>query len=541
MSASAAEASPRQRTHKSGSGARAGTLSLAPSCFLAALGGLMTAGAFPPADVLVCAVAGPALLVVAVRGQKSGRGGIIAGIFGVVFQAALLQWLALSIGPVAWLALSFVQALWFVALGILLPVLARLPGWPLWFAVAWSATEAVRGSWPFGGVPWGRLGFTIVDSPLEPLLPYFGVSVTGWLFALAAALVAELARPMAWSRKASLEGLVAWAAAALVTVVVPYETTEIGRMTTAVVQGGVPGDGRQLVAHHREVTQNHVEATRDLAARARRGEVSQPRLVIWPENSTAVDPLRDPIAREAVDTAARAAGAPILVGGVVDGPSGALNQGIEWGPTGPGRARYTKQHLVPFGEYIPFRETLGGLSPRLAEVRRDMVPGPSADPLRIAGVPIADAICFDIAYDDVISEQVERGAHLVVVQTSNASFAGTTQLEQQLAMTRARALETGRAVAVASTTGITALVGPRGEVVARLPLGVTDYLIADMPLSDTLTPAVRWGRNAGPVSAFLAAGGLVVGMLRGQAQRRGGASGGSPGWRRAAIPHSTAP
>lgn len=521
MSASAAEAAPRQRTHKAGSGAQVGALSLAPSCLLAALGGLLTAGAFPPAEVLVCAVAGPALLVVAVRGQTPGRGAIIAGIFGVVFQAALLQWLGQSIGPVAWLALSLVQGLWFAALGALLPVLARLPGWPLWFAVAWSATEAGRGAWPFGGMPWGRLGFTVVDSPLESLLPYFGVSAIGWLFALAAALVAELARPMAWSRKASLVGLVAWVAAALATVVVPHEPTELGRMTTAVVQGGVPGDGRQLVAHHREVTQNHVEATLDLAARVRRGEINQPRLVIWPENSTAVDPLRDPIAREAVETAAKAARAPILVGGVVDGPSGteALNQGIAWGTTGPGRARYTKQHLVPFGEYIPFRETLGGLSPRLAAVPRDMVPGPSADPLRIVGVPIADAICFDVAYDDVISEQVERGARLVVVQTSNASFAGTTQLDQQFAVTRARALETGRAVAVASTTGITALVGPRGEVVARLPLGVTDYLIADMPLSDTLTPAVRWGRSAAPASVLLAAGGFVLGALRARRTR----------------------
>ncbi|QCC76080.1 apolipoprotein N-acyltransferase [Nocardioides daphniae] len=237
--------------------------------------------------------------------------------------------------------------------------------------------------------------------------------------------------------------------------------------------GGVPGDGRDLAGHHREVTANHVQATHELADRVAVGIEQAPDLVVWPENSTAVDPLRDEATRISIDEAVSAMGVPLLVGGIFDGPDDltAYNRGVVWLPDGQIGSTYTKTHPVPFGEYIPWRPVIGGWSSRFQLIPRDFLAGSGDGPLDIGGVRVADAICFDVAYDDVLPAQVRRGAQLVTVQTSNATFFGTAQPEQQFEITRARAAELRRSVTVASTNGISAVIGPHGRWSTAPPVG----------------------------------------------------------------------
>jgi apolipoprotein N-acyltransferase len=175
---------------------------------------------------------------------------------------------------------------------------------------------------------------------------------------------------------------------------------------------------------------------------------------------------------------------------------------------------------VPFGEYLPFRSVFGGLSDQFDQIPRDMLPGTSTQPLTIAGISVADAICFDVAYDDVIEPQVRRGASLVVVQTSNASFFGTDQLAQQFTITRARALTTGRTLLVSSLNGITAAIDADGTVIRRAPMGVTTAMVVSAPLRNGLTPAVRWQTwlEAAPKSLWALA---VLAWLRRRRQSRG--------------------
>jgi apolipoprotein N-acyltransferase len=182
-----------------------------------------------------------------------------------------------------------------------------------------------------------------------------------------------------------------------------------------------------------------------------------------------------------------------------------LNQGIVYTPGVGGGDRYTKLHPVPYGEYIPFR---GSLIPstygKLTMVPRDMVRGTSYEPIRVGDVMVADAICFDVAYDDGISGQVARGAQLVTVQTSNAMFSRTGQLAQQFEISRLRALETGRWVVVAAVNGISGVVRPDGEVVASVPARGQEVLVETVGLSTSITPAVRLGVWPGrAVLAFL--------------------------------------
>jgi apolipoprotein N-acyltransferase len=182
--------------------------------------------------------------------------------------------------------------------------------------------------------------------------------------------------------------------------------------------------------------------------------------------------------------------------------------------TGAGE-RYTKHHPVVFGEYIPFRRFLDGLKiGRLNMVGRDMLSGTRKTPLTIAGVEIADSICFDVAYDDAIYDQVDRGAELLTVQTSNATFIHTDQIEQQFAMTRLRAIETGRWVVVASTNGRSGVIAPDGSVVAEADKRTRAVLDERVGLSTVITPAVRLGAWTGRACLLLTAVGLLLGAVQ---------------------------
>lgn len=492
---------------------------LGPACAAAAVGGLLLATAFEPFGWTMGMLVGPACLMVALQGRTTRASLLVGFVFGVAFQGVLLVWLAESMGYGAWVALTLVQACWFGVLGLFVRLLSGLPGASVWFAVGWIGVEFARSSWPFGGLPWGRLGTTVLDSPWAGTLPYLGITGVGLGISLAAGLLGVTVLTRRGERRAPLAPIATLGVVlgvGLVPLIAPFHAPDAGSMTVAVIQGGVPGDGRQLVAHHRQVTDNHVEATRDLAQLVASGGESQPDLVVWPENSTAVNPLTDVVAQTGIEDAVASIRAPVLVGGMVDGPTSetVLNQGIVWTSDGPTASRYTKHHPVPFGEYIPFRELLGRVSPRLDEVPRDVLPGTSSAPLSVGGRRVADAICFDVAYDDVLAPQIRRGAQLVVVQTSNASFTGTSQVDQQFAITRVRAIETGRAIAVSSTNGVSAIIGPDGSVAERAPLRGTSVLVAPMPLRDTLTPAVRWGGATGSAVSLVGLAGLLVAGAR---------------------------
>ena len=465
-----------------------------------------------PYAIPIC-VAGLALTL---QGRGVLRAGLRTAEFGAAFMLTTLVWLWPSIGLLAWLGLSLVQALWFFALGCGLRFVRGVALWPLWSAALWSIVETMRGAWPLGGFPWARLGTSVIDTPWAPLLPLLGVSGTGLAlallgFVLAAVLESAPRRRPAMRRWAPVLAL--GVAAPVVSSAGSEPDARPGSMTVAVVQGGVPGDGTDVARNHRTLTRHQQEATAGLAARVRAGQVPPPGLVVWPENSTAVDPFVDPEARAAVDAAVGAIGSPLLVGAMVDAvdPRRVLSQAVVWDDTrGPGE-RYTKRHPVPFGEYIPYRGLLGGIHPRLAEIPRDMIPGGAQSPLEIGGRTVALAICFDVAYDDVLPVQVRRGAELIVVQTSNAMFTGTSQRAQQFAISRARALETGRSVVIASTNGISGVIGPGGAVLERSQTRGTEVLVSEVPLVSKMTLAVRLAPwyDAAPIVLTLA--GLLLG------------------------------
>jgi apolipoprotein N-acyltransferase len=470
---------------------------------LALVAGLVLALAFEPVAAHHVIPLCVSVLVLTVHGLPARRAWLPGLAFGAGFMGLLHTWMSTSIGPDAYVGITLVETAFFPLLAVVTARLVRLPWWPVWTALAWVAVESVRIVWPFSGMPWGRLGYGVADTALAPALPYVGFAGVSFLAALLGTTLAWLLVG-GWRRpRAALPAVAALGAALCLPLLVPWQPGVDRTATVAAVQGDVPGDGSDILLDHRQVTANHVEATVDLAADVAAGRAPEPDLVVWPENSTAVDPFDDVGVNRGLEEASRAIGVPLLVGAIVDAPDPdlVLNQGIVWEPGTGAADRYTKWHPVPFGEYIPFRE-LGVVRNfgRLREIPRDMVAGTRTTPLRAGEVRVADAICFDVAYDDGLHAQVREGGALVVVQTSNAMFIHTAQVLQQFEITRLRAIETGRAVTVASTNGISGIIAPDGSVLDSSDRRTRDVLVARVPLSSTVTPAVRMGAWPGRVA-----------------------------------------
>ena len=460
----------------------------------AVLAGLLLYLAFPPVGAHWLAPAGVALLSLLCRAQTARRAALLGLTTGLALFLPLVEWTATIAGPAALVALALLQAAFFALLGALLPGVLRLPAWPLWTAALWVLSEALRSRIPFGGFPWGRLAFSQGDSALTPLAALGGAPFVSFVVALlggvlAWALLVLRHRPLRALSSVLAAAVAAVGAAALVPVPVSGEPVQV-----AVVQGNVPRLGLGFNAQRAAVLANHAEATRELAADVRAGRVAAPDLVVWPENASDIDPFEDPAAYDLVDEAVRDVGVPVLVGAVLQGPGdGVSNTGIVWDPeTGPGQ-RYVKRHPVPFGEYIPFRSLVRTLTDKVDLVPRDFVAGNEVGVLDVGPVRLGDVICFEVAYDDLVRDVVTGGGELLVVQTNNATFGRSGETSQQLAMGRLRAVEHGRAVLVAATSGISAVLAPDGELVEQAPVFTREVLSATVPTRTGTTLATRLG------------------------------------------------
>ncbi|WP_326692141.1 MULTISPECIES: apolipoprotein N-acyltransferase [unclassified Streptomyces] len=503
----------------------------APRTALAVLSGLALALAFPPYGVWPLSLVAVVAFSLLVRGRTARQGAWSGFAFGLPFFLFLLKWLHV-VGWDATIGLAFIQALFVALLGAAFAVATRLPAWPLWGACLWVTEEFLRDRLPFGGFPWGRLAFANSGSPYTPLaalggapLVTFAVALTGTLLA-AVALAAWRLRAESAARTRRAYGTAAGALvlAAAVTAAgfaVPVPTKADDNVRIAVVQGNVSKPGMDFLGRPMKILNNHVKATLDLAERVKQGKEPKPDLVIWPENASDLDPYKWPEAGRRIDEAVKAVGVPVLVGALVDHPTKegyVENQGIVWDPKkGPG-ASYTKQHPVPFGEYVPFRKQLSKVITRLQQVPRDFYPGEHTGVLQTGPARLGDVICFEVAYDEIPRDTVRDGARALVVQTNNATYGRTGQPEQQLVMSKLRAVEHGRAVVTAATSGISAVVAPDGTVEQRTDEFTRDVLTADLPLRDGLTVADRVGAVPEQVIAIVGvlacAGAWILGRRR---------------------------
>ncbi|MCE4263756.1 apolipoprotein N-acyltransferase [Rhodococcus globerulus] len=489
-----------------------------------AAGGYLIFVGFPPRPLWFLAPVGIALLTCVLT--NFGRGGLRlrAGfgygyLAGLGFLIPLLPWIGVFVGAMPWIALAAVESLFIGLFGLLAVLVSRLPWAPLWIAAIWSLTEWLRSSVPFGGFPWGRLAFGQSEGLLLPLaslggapLLSFGVALTGTGLAAVAIAVAG----KRWDR-----GFVGAVAASVVPVllavaVAPFlATMDSGEktITVAAIQGSVPRLGLDFNSQRKQVLDNHVTETLRLADEVDAGRVKQPDIVIWPENASDIDPLRNVDAAADITRASVSIGAPILVGTVlVNADRTTTNSVIVWdGNKGP-QEQHDKKIIQPFGEYLPYRDFFRKFS-EYADRAGNFVPGDGNGVVHAAGVPIGIATCYEVAFDRAFQESVRNGAQLLAVPTNNATFGDTEMTYQQLAMSRVRAVEHGRAVVVAATSGVSAIISPDGSVTSETDLFVPEYLVADVPLSTDTTLATKLGPAPEVVLCLLAAGSIAIAVI----------------------------
>jgi apolipoprotein N-acyltransferase len=485
---------------------------------LAALAGGLLLLAFPGSSLPLLAPLGPAALALAVHGQRARSGAWLGLVAGLTFFVPLLSWSGIFVGALPWLALAASQAASVALLGAATAVTSRLPLWPLWAAALWVGQEALRGRFPFGGFPWGRLGLSQTEGPFLALAAYGGVPLVGFAVALTGTLLAAaVLRLRSGGRRAAaltaLGALAVPALSALAWLPLPGSSLTAGgpTRTVAVVQGDVPKPGLEFNERRRAVLDNHVGQTIALAEAVAAGDQPQPDLVVWPENSSDIDPYRNADAAREISRAADAIGAPVLVGAVVSGPGEFIsNTAIVWDPeTGPGDT-YVKRHPVPFAEYIPFRDFFRLFSDKVDLVRRDFAAGDEVGLLQMGGARIADVICFEVVYDGLVHDAVSAGAGMIVVQTNNATFGYSAESEQQVAAARVRAVEFGRSVALASTSGISTVIAPDGSLAAASGLFEPAVFVEEVAQRDSTTLAERLGAGPEWLLSAVGAGALLA-------------------------------
>ncbi|HEX8304278.1 MAG TPA: apolipoprotein N-acyltransferase [Jatrophihabitans sp.] len=501
---------------------------------LAAVAGLVGAAAFPKAGIWPLAFVSVAGLSIAVSGQRPRRGALLGLVYGAGLFLPMLHWTATFVGSAPWLILVFSQTWYLALLGAALPVVQRQRFGAVLSAALWVAEEALRGRLPFGGFPWGRWAFSQAGSPLKWFAALGGAPLVSFAVALVGTLLAgAVLRSEAGDGRVRRGGqLVAAALVVLIGGSLAYplrQDAQQGRsVTVAAIQGNVPDRGLEFNARRRQVLDNHVAQTLRLAADVKAGRVPRPSLVLWPENASDIDPTTNADAAAVIQRAVDAVGVPILVGALIDGPGPehVTNAGIVWMPSssaapGPGQ-RYVKRHPVPYGEYIPLRSLARAVNSKVDLVARDMLAGEGDGLLTQTPYPVGDVICFEIAYDSLITSSVRAGAQLVVVQTNNATFGHSAETYQQLAMARLRAVEHARTVVQVATSGKSAIIGPDGRLVAESgPLFTADVLVRTVRLSSSTTLATRTGAAAEWILVGLGLLGLAAGARARRARRAG--------------------
>ncbi|HEY3260564.1 MAG TPA: apolipoprotein N-acyltransferase [Pseudonocardiaceae bacterium] len=488
------------------------------------LGGVLLYASFPPRTVWWLALPAFALLGAALRGRSARAGFGYGYLFGLGFLLPLLVWTGSFVGRTPWLLLAGCEALFCGAAAAGMAVVSRTTAAPVFAAALWVAGEAARARLPFGGFPWGKVAFGQPDGPFLPIAALGGAPLLSFAVILSGLGLAELVRRALASRRRLLAPALAVALPVITGLAAaPLVDTaaQAGTLTVALVQGNVPQAGLDFNAQRRAVLDNHRAATERLAADVRDGRAPQPDLVLWPENAADIDPIRNADARAAVDAAAQAIAAPILVGAILEPPDGGpFNAVVLWQPgTGP-TAQYIKRHVQPFGEYIPLRRLARLVSSDVDRVRRPLQPGDRVGVLDVAGTTVAIATCYEVAFDNVVSDAVRAGGTVLAVPTNNATFGFTEMTYQQLAMSRVRAVEHSRSVLVAATSGVSAVIASDGVIRQRTNLFTADALVADVPLRTTTTLATRVGAAPEWLLVVIAAAALLSVVLRRRRERR---------------------
>jgi len=373
----------------------------------------------------------------------------------------VLHWSSTFVGSLPWLILALGLSVLYLPLALV----SRwgMPAYPLIFVLL----EEVRNRFPFGGFGWVRLAYTQADAPFSKIAAIGGAAGLSAFTLLCGLILFFLLK-----RRFSIITLIPF-----LLVLIPINLTTTGSTKVLMIQGNVPQMGLDFNSRAKAVFNNHFERTQ-----AELTKDSNVDFVLWPENSVDVDPFTNKDVKQGLDSIDR----PLIIGAIMGKGNKLLNTSILWGGDLP--PTYVKQHLTPFGEYIPLRSLASKISPYTDRVT-DFEPGQSQVLFTVKSAVIAPIICFELVDDQILHEGAVS-ANILAVQTNSATFGMSAESAQQLSITRVRAIEHGRNIVSVSTTGYSAVINSEGKVVQKSSMGTAESIRADVGLLEGKTPKI---------------------------------------------------
>jgi apolipoprotein N-acyltransferase len=419
--------------------------------------------------------------------ERTDRKALSAFLFSFSFNAVLLHWTSTYVGSTPWIILSFGLSLLYLPLALV----GRwgIAAYPLIFVVL----EELRNRFPFGGFGWARVAYSQADAP------YAAIASRGGAVSLSA--ITLLISGFAYfflNNKVRLQLLIP-----LLALLIPNNIAMVDQTSVLMIQGNVAELGLDFNARAKQVFANHVKQTR--IALAEKKEVD---FIVWPENAVDVDPYTNKDVYEELESFDY----PLIIGAIVGKGEKLFNTSILWGDKT--QDIYLKQHLTPFGEYIPMRSLAKRISPLVNQVN-DFSPGNGKKIFTIGQARVAPVICFELIDDQILAEAA-KGSNILVVQTNSATFGTSAESAQQLSITRIRAIEHSRNVISVSTTGISAVIDFQGKVLNQTSMGTAEHVFADIGLIEQSSPRDRYGDWAGVFTLIW----LLVIARRAYVQRR---------------------
>lgn len=488
---------------------------------LAVLSGLLFAASFAPVEAWPLAYLSLAPLVVALDGVGGRRGALIGWIAGTVGSALSTgPWITAataryfdtgSLGAVlfAFGVGQLFHALAAMVFGAVAPRILAVPDGALrvlGLAAAWTAGEFARSTW-LTGAPWNLLAHALHERPLLIQLADLGgaYAVSFTVAAAGAALGVAWTTPVDGRLRALGTGamvVVATLAYGAMRLAAPLD--QGASLRVALVQGNVPNEWREQTTHAADALASFVEATRPILA-------ERPALIVWSENAVSFVLEPNTRFRDAIAALLGPQGPPLLLGGPryeqrAPGRVDFFNSAFLLGASGAPLGTYDKRRLVPFAEYAPVA-AIPGLGWRF-DAPGAYTAGTEAVVFRTPA-PFGVLICYEAIYPRLARDLVEAGAAFLVNISNDAWFGTSAGLEQHFASGVFRAVETRRALARGTNTGITALVAPSGRIAARFPADRRGAWVVDVPLREDMTPYTR----SGDVFAWTCVG-LTLALLR---------------------------
>jgi apolipoprotein N-acyltransferase len=459
----------------------------------------------------------PFALLLAVRGLPARRAAWLGFALGTLAHAAVWHWIFVVtvryghapawVGVGAPLLLATWPGLFTGAFAAGSVALERSrPLGPFALAALWTALDHARGTW-LTGWPWGTLGYAQHQNDwLLGLAPWAGVYALSFASVLGGASALEWALRREPGRSAARAALGLGALLALHALgALAREPAEPGgeRIRVAVLQGNIDQGVKWTPAWAERTLAGYERLTREAASRGAK-------LVVWPETAVPGSPDGEAALEERLADLARETGALLVVGAVGLGLRGPdaypdlFDSAFLYDASGRRFDRYDKSHLVPFGEYLPFRALLGRFIRAIATgaAGRDVSAGdgprtlrlPAADPAEpfvSAGVPI----CYELLFPDLVRRFAGGGAQVLLAITNDAWYGRTGAPHQFLAITALRSAETGTWTARAANTGVSALIDARGTVREQTRIFEEALLVGDVPLRDAGRAATFYARR----------------------------------------------